>query len=380
MLGVGESMESKISSKRTIVVFAACLVCACTTRADDSYFEDNLPGDGGGQDGDGGDAGGTDTGTGGGGTGDDGGGSDDGGTGDDGSGTDSDTRPDVNECGDGILGNEEVCDGDLFGDITCQSQGWENGELECNEWCSNYSTDGCYTCGNAIVEGPETCDGGVGNATCENQGFTEGEVTCNVETCELDTSACTLCGDEEVEGNEECDTDNLDAQTCESLGYIEGTLACGEDCLFDKSACVSDDYTQDFESGTLGSEWTTDGNANWSASTTTPINGSYSAQSGTILDGQSTDLSLVLEYNIDGDISFYHKESTESGWDYLYFYIDNVQQGSWSGITVAAQSTYPVTAGTHTFKWSYQKDAACCTGGTDTVWIDDIYATGGKVP
>jgi hypothetical protein len=376
-------MKSEISSTRCVVVLCACLAWACKAGTEDSYFDENVPGgDGGGHTGDGGDdGGGTDTSTGDGATGDDGGtdeSDDGGGTGDGGTG-DTNTLPDVNECGDGILGNQEACDGDLFGNETCQSQGWESGELVCNEFCTGYSTDGCYTCGNAVVEGPETCDGGVGNATCEDQGFTEGEVTCNVETCELDTSGCTLCGDGTVEGNEECDTDDLNAATCESLGYIEGTLACGEDCAFDKTACISDDYTQDFESGSLGPEWTTSGSANWFASTTTPINGSYSAESGNIIDSQYTELSLTLDYNADGDISFWHKESCEAGWDYHYFYIDNVLQGSWSGIYAATEATYPVTAGTHTFRWRYEKDVIL-DGGTDTVWIDDIYATGGKVP
>jgi hypothetical protein len=375
-------MDSKIFSPQHVLVLCACLALACEDQGPDGFFGSNPPPGDGGQDGDGStDDGGTGTDAGDdGATGsDDGDGDGDGATGDDGSGSDTNTLPDVNECGDGILGNEEVCDGDLFGDVTCQSQGWESGELECNEWCSNYSTDGCYTCGNAVVEGPETCDGGVGNATCENQGFTEGEVTCNTQTCELDTSACTLCGDGEVEGNEECDTDNLDAATCESLGYIEGTLACDEDCLFDKSACVSDDYVQDFESGSLGPEWTTGGTVGWTVSTTSAIAGTYSAHNGDIDDYETSELSLVLEYNVDGDISFFHKESTESSFDYLYFYIDNVQQGSWCGITSATQSTYPVTAGTHTFKWVYDKDGSV-SSGSDTVWIDDIHASGGKVP
>jgi hypothetical protein len=38
-----------------------------------------------------------------------------------------------------------------------------------------------------------------------------------------------------------------------------------------------------------------------------------------------------------------------------------------------------VTAGTHTFRWTYEKDFSI-SSGSDTVWVDDIYATGGKVP
>jgi len=50
------------------------------------------------------------------------------------------------------------------------------------------------------------------------------------------------CGDSYAEGSEECDMDDLDGETCISLGYDLGTLACYEEghareCEFDKSGC-----------------------------------------------------------------------------------------------------------------------------------------------
>jgi hypothetical protein len=53
------------------------------------------------------------------------------------------------------------------------------------------------------------------------------------------------------------------------------------------------------------------------------------------------------------------------------FYIDGVEQGSWSGEQAWAQQSYPVTAGSHTFRWTYSKDVNQ-VGGSDAAWIDDI--------
>ncbi|EYF07738.1 DUF4215 domain-containing protein [Chondromyces apiculatus] len=52
-------------------------------------------------------------------------------------------------------------------------------------------------------------------------------------------SVNALCGDGVREGFEECDGGDLGAQTCQSLGYDEGDLACATTCSFDLSACSS---------------------------------------------------------------------------------------------------------------------------------------------
>ena len=70
-------------------------------------------------------------------------------------------------------------------------------------------------------------------------------------------------------------------------------------------------------------------------------------------------------------MNFYKKVSSESGWDKLFFYIDNVEKGNWSGEVAWSQETFPVTTGTHTFKWSYSKDGSV-SSGNDCAWVDDI--------
>ena len=79
----------------------------------------------------------------------------------------------------------------------------------------------------------------------------------------------------------------------------------------------------------------------------------------------------VRDLLADGDLSFYKKVSSENNWDWLRFYIDNVQRGEWSGDAAWSQETYAVTTGTHTFKWSYQKDGSV-SSGSDCAWVDDI--------
>ena len=56
---------------------------------------------------------------------------------------------------------------------------------------------------------------------------------------------------------------------------------------------------------------------------------------------------------IDAFWTIYKKVSSESSYDYLRFYIDNSEQGSWAGEVDWSQSVFPVLAGNHTFKWSF---------------------------
>ena len=96
----------------------------------------------------------------------------------------------------------------------------------------------------------------------------------------------------------------------------------------------------------------------------------HSAQAGSIEDDEASTLKVTLDCG-DGDVAFYHKVSSESGSDYLKFYIDGVKQGEWSGEENWAEVSFPVTAGTRTFEWTYSKDGSESVGD-DTAWIDDI--------
>jgi hypothetical protein len=128
----------------------------------------------------------------------------------------------------------------------------------------------------------------------------------------------------------------------------------------------------DFESGNFSSfDWQTGGNSNWFITSTSPYEGSYCAQSGNISHNQTSTLFLEADVASAGSISFFHRVSSESNYDYLKFYIDDVVQGQWSGESGWEESSYPVSAGNHTFKWSYEKDGSVHTGN-DCAWLDFV--------
>jgi carboxypeptidase T len=126
-----------------------------------------------------------------------------------------------------------------------------------------------------------------------------------------------------------------------------------------------------FETGAFETSWTFGGNAPWTVTTVSTYDGLYCSRSGVISDNQSSDMSIQLYLTSAGNVSFFRKVSSETSYDYLKFYIDNVQQGSWSGTVAWSEVSYAVTAGLHTFKWSYVKDANTI-GGSDCAWVDYI--------
>ena len=129
---------------------------------------------------------------------------------------------------------------------------------------------------------------------------------------------------------------------------------------------------EDWETGDMSMfNWTTGGNSNWALSQQSPHEGVYCIKSGDINDNQSNWLSLEYEVFSNDSISFWYKVSSEHNYDFLKFYIDNVQKGSWSGEVGWEYDAYAVTAGTHTFKWAYSKDISVSTGG-DCAWVDFI--------
>lgn len=129
---------------------------------------------------------------------------------------------------------------------------------------------------------------------------------------------------------------------------------------------------EDFETGDFTAfDWINAGNAAWTITVTEAFEGTNAARSGAIDHSQNSQLLLTYEVSNDDTISFYRKVSSESGYDYLRFYIDNVEKNEWSGEVDWAKESYPVTAGTRTFKWEYSKDGSAI-GGSDAAYVDYI--------
>ena len=127
-----------------------------------------------------------------------------------------------------------------------------------------------------------------------------------------------------------------------------------------------------FESGAL-TPFATSGDASWTVTSASKNSGTYSAKAGTIGDYQSTTLTVDAQ---GGQVSFARSVSSENGYDYLSFYINNILQERWSG-TVAwgTAGPYSLSLGTSTLKWVYTKDGST-VGGSDTAWIDDVKVGG----
>lgn len=129
--------------------------------------------------------------------------------------------------------------------------------------------------------------------------------------------------------------------------------------------------TEDFETDDFSKFlWSSSGDESWDTTRQERHSGRYSAQSGLIDDGESTNLQVSLDCT-SGDITFYRKVSSESSFDNLKFYIDEVEKGTWSGEEDWAEVSFPVDEGTRTFEWTYSKDSSV-SEGDDAAWIDDI--------
>ncbi|MBQ9818120.1 MAG: hypothetical protein IJM59_11755 [Proteobacteria bacterium] len=155
-------------------------------------------------------------------------------------------------CGNALIEPGETCDGLHLNDQTCETLigiGSE-GKLHCNSNCTGFITDDCSPstlCGNQALNPGEVCDGdNVGSATCEQlvgAGST-GKLRCATNCASIDSTGCSkpnTCGNQQVDGNEKCDGSVPNDVTCASLvgPGSEGTVGCAENCAnFDISKCT----------------------------------------------------------------------------------------------------------------------------------------------
>lgn len=149
------------------------------------------------------------------------------------------------ECGDGVVGGFEDCDGSNKGaggfEWTCEALfGFPTeGEVVCTDQCF-IDGSGCDTCGNNFAEAGELCDGfDVNGLTCADVGFIGGVLGCEPDCMDFDVSGCDTCGDGVLDPGELCDGMELGTGTCEDQGFVGGTLGCLSDCTYDIANCGS---------------------------------------------------------------------------------------------------------------------------------------------
>ena len=140
----------------------------------------------------------------------------------------------------------------------------------------------------------------------------------------------------------------------------------------------------DFETGDFSSfPWIHGGETGWVIDTD-GYSGNYSARSGNLSDGQTSELSMIVNVLYEGEIQFWSKSSSEQGgsgtnYDYLDFYINDQSQGlSIGGETDWNLFGINLPTGEHTLRWVYEKDDAT-SFGEDCAWIDRIQLPPGAV-
>ncbi len=129
---------------------------------------------------------------------------------------------------------------------------------------------------------------------------------------------------------------------------------------------------EDWESGDFTSfPWNTTGSNPWIIQNQNTYEGNFVACSAQIGNNKKSTLSISHTSGISDSISFYYKVSSEEGYDFLNFYIDNQLKEQWSGEVDWTKASFYVPAGQHTYKWEYAKDYYY-SDNQDKAWIDLI--------
>ncbi|MGZ0709910.1 reprolysin-like metallopeptidase [Coraliomargarita sp. W4R53] len=111
------------------------------------------------------------------------------------------------------------------------------------------------------------------------------------------------------------------------------------------------------------------GDLPWFGQTTQTHDGTSALQSGAIAHNEASTFTITQQTT---SIKFWRKVSSEVGYDFLEFRIDNVLQNKWAGEQDWAQVTYTgLSNTTHTFEWKYIKDGSD-SSGSDAAWIDQL--------
>ncbi|MBK7964082.1 MAG: T9SS type A sorting domain-containing protein [Bacteroidetes bacterium] len=129
---------------------------------------------------------------------------------------------------------------------------------------------------------------------------------------------------------------------------------------------------EDFETGNFNKfNWVMGGNQPWIMSSNAPFDGTFCATNDNIDDSESSDLILNITVMADDSVTFWYRMSSEQDWDYLRYSEDGNELGAWSGITSWIYTGFPITSGSHTLRWSYDKDSDF-SSGSDQAWLDNI--------
>ena len=126
--------------------------------------------------------------------------------------------------------------------------------------------------------------------------------------------------------------------------------------------------TDDFEDGSLGPDYDTGGDQDWFVTAGQSHSGEHSARAGDIGDNE---ISWMTRTATGGVLNFWYRVSSQSGFDYFSFYIDDDEEIHTSGNGSWTYYGTTLPAGSHVLRWEYEKDDNQSLYA-DTVWIDDL--------
>lgn len=116
-------------------------------------------------------------------------------------------------------------------------------------------------------------------------------------------------------------------------------------------------------------EWRAGGDLAWGTSVNVSMDGRASAQSRHLQGGEQSWLETSMSG--PGTLEFWWKVSSETGGDFLEVHVDGVKQASISGERDWEQKSVLLSAGMHTVRWRYLKNASTDTG-LDRGWVDQV--------
>ncbi len=119
---------------------------------------------------------------------------------------------------------------------------WRRGDPHPDAPTANPGIPNEGICGNGDAEPDEDCDtSDLRGESCQSLGFGEGTLTCH-NLCRWDTRECGGCGDGYLNpAFEDCDRDAFPSDaTCEDFGFLRGEVSCTSDCKIDPSTCTDE--------------------------------------------------------------------------------------------------------------------------------------------
>ncbi|MGJ8725469.1 MAG: Ig domain-containing protein [Roseibacillus sp.] len=114
------------------------------------------------------------------------------------------------------------------------------------------------------------------------------------------------------------------------------------------------------------------GDSNWFGQASVTFDSSDAARSPYLVNNQSASMTTTVEGPIA--LSYRAKTSSEANYDFLKFYLDGQEQVGAPAISGEIDwqlVTISIPVGTHTLRWSYEKDFSV-SNGQDAAWVDDI--------